>query len=115
MAPNKKKYRGKGLSPQRNQNKQPVVTLRTEIKHGDREEVALLGEELYEHFNLLRYFESEEAFVGSPHWQSEKIARIHYSRRFMIYTVFATSCLYFVAFSREVCIFSLIDFIVCKN
>ena len=44
-----------------------------------------LDEELYESSNLLKYFGSEEAFVGSPHWQSEKIARIHYySRRFNI-------------------------------
>ena len=75
-----------------------------------------LGEELYEPSNLLRYFGSEEAFVGPPHWQSEKIARIHhYSRRFKIYTVSATSFLSYAAFPREVCIFSPIDFTVCQN
>ena len=75
------------------------------------------GEELYESSNLLRYFGSEEALVGSSHWQSETIARIihHYSRRFKIYTVSATSFLSFAAFSREVCIFSPIDFTVCQN
>ena len=74
------------------------------------------GEEPYESSNLLRYFSSEEAFVGSPHWQSEKIARIpHYSRRFKIYTVSATSFSSFAAFSREVCIFPPIGFTVCQN
>ena len=65
-----------------------------------------LGEELYESSNLLRHLGSEEAFVGSPHWQSEKIERIHhYSQRFKIYTVSATSFSYFAAFSHEVWIF----------